>query len=83
MYYTAKELRKARESITMTAIEYGVPEAEVRAEMKKAMDAGRRDPDPAVQARWATFRYKGPEPTPEEFIAWCARAVKDMYAGNA
>ena len=56
MYYTAKELRKARESITMTAIEYGVPEAEVRAEMKKAMDAGRRDPDPAVQARWAAFR---------------------------
>ena len=73
MYYTKAELRKAADVITSTAKASGVSEAEVRAEMLIAMDEGRNNPDPSVQAKWATFRYSGPEPTAEEFIAWCTR----------
>ena len=40
--------------------------------MKEAMTAGRNDPDPAVQAKWAGLEYAGGEPTLEEFILWMA-----------
>ena len=73
MYYTKAELRKAADVITRTAKANGASETEVRNEMRIAMNIGRNDPDPAVQEKWATFRYAGPEPTAEEFIAWCTR----------
>ena len=40
------------------------------------MDAGRSNPDPAVQAKWAGFEYSGDEPTLEEFILWMAGQVR-------
>ena len=45
--------------------------------MKEAMDAGRNNPDPAVQAKWAGFEYAGDEPTLEEFILWMATKIKE------
>lgn len=70
--YTKKERKAAAEIIKRIACEHHVPEAQVRADMEKAMNAGRSSPDPAVQARWAAFRYDGAEPTLEEFILWTA-----------
>ena len=53
-----------------------VTEEEVRRNMKEAMDAGRNNHDPAIQAKWAGFEYAGDEPTLEEFILWMAEQVK-------
>ena len=68
--YTKKELEHAANRIRMIAQEHDLSEAEVRSEMYEAMNAGRNDPDPEVQARWRTFRFAGDEPTVEEFLLW-------------
>ena len=44
--------------------------------MKEAMDAGRNNPDLAVQEKWAGFEYAGDEPTLEEFILWMAEQIR-------
>ena len=49
----------------------------MRRGMKEAMDAGRSNPDPAVQAKRAGFEYSGDEPTLEEFILWMAEKIKE------
>ncbi|MBR4424937.1 MAG: hypothetical protein IKS66_03200 [Oscillospiraceae bacterium] len=73
--YTRNELEHAASVIAQIARECKVPEKAVRAEMKKAMDAGRASQDPDVQARWRSFSYTGAEPTVEEFILWCVETV--------
>lgn len=74
--YTKKELKAAADIIQQIAREHHVPEAQVRAEMEEAMNAGRNNPDPAVQARWAAFRYAGTKPTVEEFILWVSKTAR-------
>ena len=74
--YTKKELERAAGVITEIAKKNGVPESQVRADMMEAMNSGRNNPDPLVQAQWATFKYAGPEPTLEEFITWMSKRVK-------
>ena len=77
--YSEKELKSAAGIIKRIAREQHVPEEQIRADMEAAMNAGRSNPDPAVQARWATFQYAGAEPTLEEFILWAAAiAQQDM-----
>lgn len=70
--YTEKERKAAADIIKQLAREHHMSEAQVRLAMKEAMNAGRSNPDPAVQARWATLHYAGTEPTLEEFILWVA-----------
>ncbi len=70
--YTEKELKAAADIIKQIAREHHVSEEQVRLDLQEAMNAGRNNPDPAVQARWATFHYAGEEPTVEEFILWTA-----------
>ncbi len=81
--YTENELKAARNIIKQIAREHQVSEEQVRSDMTEAMNAGRSDPDPAVQARWAAFRYSGKEPTVEEFILWMADMVKYMAEGQS
>lgn len=50
---------------------------QVRAEIWETMEAGRNNPDPAVQALWAQIPRKGDKPTPEEFIAFLAARIKE------
>lgn len=76
--YTQKELEAASDIIRQIAREHHVPEEQVRSDMEEAMNAGRSNPDPSVQARWASFHYAGEEPTVEEFILWTA----SMARGN-
>jgi len=76
--YTEKELKAATKIIRRIAREHHVPEEQVRSDMTEAMNAGRNNPDPAVQARWATFRFSGKEPTVEEFILWAAALTKGI-----
>lgn len=74
--YTEKELKGATKIIEQIAREHHAPEEQVRSDMEEAMNAGRSNPDPAVQARWATFHFSGKEPTVEEFILWAAALTK-------
>lgn len=74
--YTKNEQMWAAEVIRQIASQNNVPEVQVRKDMKEAMEAGRNDPDPAVQVRWMEFRYAGDEPTLEEFILWAAEMVQ-------
>ena len=74
--YTKRELKRAAGIIRQIARDNHVTEEEVRRDMKEAMDAGRSNPDPAVQAKWAGFEYSGDEPTLEEFILWMAGQVR-------
>ena len=75
--YTKRELKRAAGIIRQIARDNHVTEEEVRRDMKEAMDAGRSNPDPAVQAKWADFEYVGDEPTLEEFILWMAGQIKE------
>ena len=50
-------------------------EAQVRADMLEAMNAGRSSTDPAVQAKWRSFHFAGQEPTIEEFILWMSSNI--------
>ncbi len=74
--YTKRELRSVANIIRRIARENNVSEARVRTEMQDAIKYGRSSPDPAIQARWAAFRYSGGEPTAEEFILWVAWIVR-------
>ena len=75
--YTMRELKRASGIIRQIAREHNVTEYEVRRNMKEAMDVGRSNPDPAVQAKWSGFEYAGDEPTLEEFILWMAGQIKE------
>ena len=75
--YTKRELKRAAEIIRQIARDNHVTEEEVRRDMKEAMDAGRNNPDLAVQAKWVGFEYAGDEPTLEEFILWMAEKIKE------
>ena len=75
--FTRKELNSARKAIAALAVRDGVPESIVREQITEAIKAAMENPDPAVQARWKDTPFDGAAPTPEEFIALCAREVKD------
>lgn len=68
----AKNQTHAANIIRRIARKRNVTESDVRAELLEAMNAGRTNPDPAVQEKWAEFHYSGAEPTVEEFIMWVA-----------
>ena len=74
--YSELDLKRAAKIIVRIARENNVSEEQVRADMKEAMEAGRNDPDPIVQAQWEDFRFVGKEPTIEEFILWTASRVQ-------
>lgn len=76
--YTRKQLRLAAKIIRQISRNNHLTEEQVRLEMREAMDAGRYNPDSAVQARWALLPYSGDEPSLEEFILWMASQVKEM-----
>jgi len=76
--YTKRELRKAADIVREIARKNGVPECQVREDIREAMQYGRASHDPVVQARWATFHYSGKEPTVEEFILWMVSMTRNM-----
>ncbi len=65
-----------RRVIEEVAQSHGVPEEEVRVEMRAAIEVVFNNPDPEVQANLiALFGHK--TPTPEEFIARMASVLGD------
>ncbi len=59
------------------AIKEGITVEDVRKEMIRAMLIGFYNPDPAIREKWRKIPHKGETPTPEEFIKYMARNVKD------
>ena len=74
-------IKRAKRAIKQLAKEHGVSEAEVRKEMKEAMLVGMANPDPAVQARWASIQWRGAEPSVEEFVACITQTVENQQTG--
>ena len=48
----------------------GVTSQELRSQMQRAMDAALSDPDPAVQAMWASIPAADQKPTLDEFMGY-------------
>lgn len=66
---------KGRAAISRTAEHYGVSNAEVRAEMQKALDAAWETTDPVAKQKQAELFPNG-KPTLEQFIVALSDAVK-------
>ena len=77
--YTKRELKRAAGLIRQIARDNRVTEEEVRRDMKEAMDAGRNNPDPAVQAKWAGFEYSKDAPTLEKFIMLMTLRISQLH----
>lgn len=76
--YTEAERKAAADIIKRIAHAHHVSETQVRADMEEAINAGRSNPDPAIQAQWATFHCTGTEHTLEKFIIWVAAMILEM-----
>lgn len=61
-----------------TAKQYNTTPEHVRQEMQLAMDEAMRNPDPTVQAKWASIPRKGDVPTLEEFVEHMAILVNTI-----
>lgn len=74
---TLKEVMVARRSIQESARRSRQPLEKVLDEMREGIAEAMASPDPQVQAKWAEAPFGGGVPSPEEFVAWCARQVRD------
>ncbi|MBR3429412.1 MAG: hypothetical protein IKG87_04865, partial [Clostridia bacterium] len=77
--------KRAAGIIRQIARDNHVTEEEVRRDMKEAMDAGRSNPDPAVQAKWAGLSMSGTSRRwKSSFCGWwdrSRRVVIEAYRG--
>lgn len=69
------KIEEAQKSIKEIAKKEKISEEEVRNEMLLAIREGMNSTDPTVQKQWRDFKFKGKEPTPEEFIMYMASRV--------
>lgn len=74
---TREEKGRAAAAIGQIAAENHTTVEDVRRSLKELIDAALADPDPTVQAWWATCPREGERPTPEEFLIWTANMVAD------
>lgn len=67
--------KKIERSLKKIAAKNGVSVAEVRRDIEAALNHAKSNPDPQIQAFWASIPCKGDKPTPEEVIAYAASLV--------
>ncbi|NCC88057.1 MAG: hypothetical protein EOM05_09370 [Clostridia bacterium] len=67
---------KGQKLLLEVARKNGVSLEEVRKEINIAIDIAMNDPDPAVQERWKNMKFKGKQPTPEEFVIEMSKQIK-------
>ena len=74
---TEVELMKKLEQIyEEIAKKHGTSTEKVRRDIRSALKAGERNPDPAVRAVWTEIPHSGDKPTPKEVIAFCAEECR-------
>jgi len=54
----------------------GITSSKVRREIELVLAAARRDPDPAVRARWESIPHAGEYPTAEEVIGYISGKIR-------
>ena len=62
--------------ITEISKRYGVTAEQVKADIKKAIQAGMNSQNPIVREQWRKISHGGKEPTVEEVIAFMAFEMK-------
>jgi len=68
--FSPAALRRASQYIKILALSHGETEEETRKVIVNTIKEAMNNPDPEVRRTWATFKYSGDEPTPEEFLLW-------------
>ncbi len=68
----------AKKAIVETAKQNGVTLKEVREEIQKAINEGMKSSDPQVTEMWNRIPKKGEVPTPEEFIDFISKKVREQ-----
>lgn len=69
-------MKKMEQIYAEIAKRHGTSTEKVRRDIRNALKAGERNPDPEVQAVWAKIPHSGAEPTPKEVIAYCAEECR-------
>ncbi len=67
---TRRELDRAAQNISALAKRHGVPESEIRSGISESIHSFCGSQDSGVQALRKTCRFKGINPSPEEFLLW-------------
>lgn len=75
---TEMELQNARRSLKKVASCEGVPLQIVMENVTDAIQQARLNPDPQVRAMWSASPFSDRCPSPEEFVAWCAKLAENM-----
>lgn len=73
---TRRELDRAAQNISALAKRHGVPESEIRSGISESIHSFCGSQDSGVQALRKTCRFKGINPSPEEFLLW----FRNLYA---
>ena len=74
---TLKEIMVARRSIQESARRSRQPLEKVLNEIREGIAEAMASTDPQVQTKWAEAPFGGGVPSPEEFVAWCARQIRN------
>jgi len=70
-------MSKESKILEQIAKKNGVPVEDVRKEIEMAIAAAQNNPDPEVQKEWSKMKFKNDTPTPEEFIKYMAKRVRN------
>lgn len=65
-------MKKMEDVYEEIAKRHGTSAERVRRDIRSALKAGDREPDPKVQAVWENIPRTGDKPTPKEVILFCA-----------
>ena len=79
---TLGEILSARRSLQELARRKRTTLDSVLREINEAIAEMRANPDPQVRAKWAESPFADRAPSPEEFIAWCAKLVREGEKGQ-
>lgn len=64
--------------IEIVAEEQGITPDEVKRSIQEALEAGRNNPAPAVQAMWRSIPRKGEEPTLNEVLTFLVKKTAEQ-----
>ena len=69
-------MKKMEDVYEEIARRHGTSAERVRRDIRSALKAGSREPDPEVQAVWEKIPHTGEKPTPKEVILFCAEECR-------
>ncbi len=80
---TLGEIMSARRSLQELARRKRTTLDSVLREINEAIAEMRANTDPQVRAKWAESPFADRAPSPEEFVAWCAKLVREGESENS